>query len=88
MTVPDKMSKSREKAIRHYVDETMATVDYRLKAGPISPYAFPQAFKPCPPPQRPKALRTVDEYLRTRKGSRRRYAYCFVFTCFIADCQV
>ncbi|KAK3752041.1 hypothetical protein QZH41_019391, partial [Actinostola sp. cb2023] len=73
MTVPQNMHrKSREKAIRHYVDETMATVDYRLKPGPISPYAFPQMFKTAPPPHRPKALRTVDEYFRTRRGSRRR----------------
>lgn len=81
MTVPPKMHRRREKAIRRFVDETMATVDYRLRPGPISPYAFPQTFKPVPPPHRPKALRTVDEYFRTKRGSKRR----FVFYCMICN---
>ncbi|EDO43381.1 predicted protein [Nematostella vectensis] len=72
MKIPQNMHRSREKTIRRYVDTTMASVDYRLKAGPISPYAFPQTVHPRPPPHRPKALMTVDEYFRTRKGSKRR----------------
>ena len=59
--------------MRRHVDQTMASVDYRLKPGPISPYALPQTVKPCPPPHRPQALMTVDQYMRTKQGMKRRY---------------
>lgn len=64
---------SREGTVRRNVDQTMASVDYRLKPGPISPYALPQTVKPCPPPHRPQALMTVDQYMRTKRGMKRRY---------------
>lgn len=66
--------KSREKSVRNFIDDTMASVDYRLKPGPISPYAIPQigSAKPKPVPRRPKALISVDEYMKTKRGSKRR----------------
>ena len=64
---------SRETSVRNFVDETMASVDYRLKPGPVSPYAIPQMVKPKPPSRRPKALISVDEYFNTKKGAKRRY---------------
>lgn len=63
---------AREGTVRGFVDETMASVDYRLKPGPISPYALPQTVKPSPPPQRPRALLTVDQYMKTKRGAKQR----------------
>ena len=63
---------SREGAVRGFVDETMASVDYRLKPGPISPYALPQTITPSPPPHRPQALLPVDQYMRTKRGAKQR----------------
>lgn len=63
---------SRESSVRGFVDENMASVDYRLKPGPISPYALPQTVKPRPPAHRPKALLSVEEYMKTKRGAKRR----------------
>lgn len=63
---------SREGSVRNFVDHTMASVDYRLKPGPISPYALPQTVKPQPPALRPQAMMTVDQYMKTKRGARRR----------------
>lgn len=63
---------SQEDSMRGFVDQTMASVDYRLKPGPISPYALPQTVKPQPPPRRPQALMTVDHYMKTKRGAKRR----------------
>lgn len=63
----------REGSMRGYVDQTMASVDYRLKPGPISPYSLPQTVKPRPPAHRPQALMSVDQYMKTKRGARRRY---------------
>lgn len=63
---------SREGAVRGFMDETMASVDYRLKPGPISPYALPQTITPSPPPHRPQALLPVDQYMRTKRGAKQR----------------
>jgi len=63
---------SREGAVRGFMDETMASVDYRLKPGPISPYALPQTITPSPPPHRPRALLPVDQYMRTKRGAKQR----------------
>lgn len=62
----------REGKVREFVDQTMASVDYRLKPGPISPYAIPQTVTPKPPPHRPKALMSVDQYMKTKRGAKRR----------------
>lgn len=69
-TVKDQ--ESREGSVRGFVDESMASVDYRLKPGPISPYALPQTVKPRPPAHRPKALMSVEDYMKTKRGARRR----------------
>ena len=50
----------------------MAAYDYRLKPGPISPYAFSQNPKPKPPPHRPNAMMSVNNYFKTKKGARRK----------------
>lgn len=63
---------SREGAVRGFMDETMASVDYRLKPGPISPYALPQTITPSAPPHRPRALLPVDQYMRTKRGAKQR----------------
>lgn len=63
---------SRESSVRGFVDENMASVDYRLKPGPISPYALPQTVKPRSPAHRPKALLSVEEYMKTKRGAKRR----------------
>ncbi|KAL9988547.1 hypothetical protein ACROYT_G003004 [Oculina patagonica] len=67
-----KDQESSEGSVRGFVDETMASVDYRLKPGPISPYALPQTVKPQPPPHRPKAMMSVEDYMKTKRGAKRR----------------
>ena len=64
---------AREGTVRGFMDQTMASVDYRLKPGPISPYAIPQTVTPKPPPHRPQATMTVDQYMKTKRGAKRRY---------------
>ena len=64
---------AREGTVRGFMDQTMASVDYRLKPGPISPYALPQTVTLKPPPHRPQATMTVDQYMKTKRGSQRRY---------------
>lgn len=63
---------SREGSVRGFVDQTMASVDYRLKPGPVSPYSLPQTVKPRPLPHRPQAMMTVDQYMKTKRGAKRR----------------
>ena len=63
---------SRERAVRDLVDRTMASCDYRLKAGPVSPYAFSQTPRSKPPTHRPNAMMSVNNYLKTKKGSKRK----------------
>lgn len=63
----------RESSMRGFVDENMASVDYRLKPGPSSPYALPQTAKPQPPAHRPEARLSVEECMKTKKGAKRRY---------------
>ncbi|CAH3114250.1 unnamed protein product [Porites lobata] len=63
---------AREGTVRGFMDQTMASVDYRLKPGPISPYAIPQTVTPKPPPHRPQATMTVDQYMKTKRGAKRR----------------
>lgn len=63
---------SREGTVRNFMDQTMASVDYRLKPGPISPYALPQTVPPQPPPHRPHATMSVDQYMKTKRGAKRR----------------
>lgn len=62
----------REGTVRNFMDQTMASVDYRLKPGPISPYALPQTVPPQPPPHRPHATMSVDQYMKTKRGAKRR----------------
>ena len=71
---------AREGTMRGFMDQTMASVDYRLKPGPISPYAIPQTVTPKPPPHRPQATMTVDQYMKTKRGAKRRYImnYCYI----------
>ena len=63
----------RESSMRGFVDENMASVDYRLKPGPSSPYTLPQAVRPQPPSHRPEARLSVEEYMKTKKGAKKRY---------------
>lgn len=76
MTVPSEKS-NRENEIRHTLDVEMARRNYKLSSEQQSPFfSNPTEERSTLPRQRPKALITVDEYLKTKNGSKERCAWC------------
>ena len=69
MTVPVEKS-SRELEIRTFLDTEMAKRCYKLTSGAKSPYM--SSMERSTPRHRPQALISVDEYLRTKRGSQQR----------------
>ena len=68
----------REKEIRKVLDEEMSKRCYKLKPGSSSPYVC--ANQRTTPKHRPQALITVDEYLKSRRGSKQRLVRVTLFT--------
>ena len=64
---------NRENEIRHILDVEMSKRNYKLSPEPQSPYLGFSTKRSTPPKHRPQALISVDEYLKTKKGSKQRF---------------
>ena len=70
MTISSEKS-YRESEIRRTLDVEMAKRNYKLSLEPQSPYL--SRIRNTAPRHRPRALISVDEYLKTNRGSKQRY---------------
>ena len=70
----------RENEIRRILDLEMSKRNYKLTSDPESPYLSTMRKQNTPVRRRPKALISVDEYLKTKKGSKQRYMINFALT--------
>ncbi|XP_028395068.1 uncharacterized protein LOC114519182 [Dendronephthya gigantea] len=62
----------RENEIRQILDVEMSKRNYKLTSDPESPYLSGVRKQSAPVRRRPRALISVDEYLKTKKGSKQR----------------
>ena len=87
MTISSEKS-CRENEIRRVLDVEMAKRNYKLSRETQSPYLSTARKRNTPPKHRPRALISVDEYLKTRKGSKQRYGMHCKTTCCMVVIEV